>query len=144
MTRTTRQAVAAATEVPKAERELAERKGQRDAAATFHRDHPVALRRLHSLDREIDGAAYEMDLEHQPLDGIAPRRPELPQLGTGSGPGTRSWSGPSSSIEDSGWSCRRGQAQHRGTPPHPAGITRRSSRSLMCWATSDADRGARK
>ena len=68
------------SELPKAERELAERKAQRDAAATFHRDHPEALHRLIALDREIDGAAYEMDLERQPLDGIEPRRSELPQL----------------------------------------------------------------
>ncbi len=67
-------------ELPEAEKELAALKGRRDAAANFHRDHPEALRRLRSLDREIDGAAYDMDLERQPLDGIAPRRPELPQL----------------------------------------------------------------
>jgi len=48
--------------------------------ADFHRDHPEAVRRLIGLDREIDDVAYEMDLERQALDGIEPRRPELPQL----------------------------------------------------------------
>ena len=67
------------SELPKAERELADRKGQRDAAANFHRDHPEALRRIVALDREIDAAAYEMDVERQPLDGIEPCHPELPQ-----------------------------------------------------------------
>jgi len=31
------------------------------------------------LGREIDDAAYDMDLERQPLDGIAPARLELVQ-----------------------------------------------------------------
>jgi len=31
------------------------------------------------LDREISGAAYEMDVERQALDGIAPQRPDRQQ-----------------------------------------------------------------
>jgi len=67
-------------ELPEARRNLAELKGQRDAAANFHREHPEAMRRLIGLDQEINEAADDLDLERQPLDGIAPRRPELPQL----------------------------------------------------------------
>jgi len=98
-------------ELPKAERKLAEIEGQRDAAATFHRDHPEAVRRLIGLDREIDAAAYEMDLERQPLDGVAPAVLSHPKSTTGSSGTTGSWSGRSSSIVDSGWSCRAGRAQ---------------------------------
>ena len=67
-------------ELPKAERRVAELAGQRDAAARFHQEHPEAMRRLVALDREIEDAAFKMDLERQPLDGIEPRRPEPPQL----------------------------------------------------------------
>ncbi len=38
------------------------------------------MRRLNGLDREIDDATFDMDLGRQPLDGIGPRRPDLPQL----------------------------------------------------------------
>ena len=67
-------------ELPEAERKLAELAGQRDALANFSRAHPEALPRLIQLDRDIDAAAYDMDVEREPLDGIAPHRPEVPQL----------------------------------------------------------------
>ena len=67
-------------ELPEAERKLAELAGQRDASANFSRAHPEALPRLIQLDRDIDAAAYDMDVEREPLDGIAPHRPEVPQL----------------------------------------------------------------
>ncbi len=67
-------------ELPEAERKLAELAGQRDASANFSRAHPEALPRLIQLGRDIDAAAYDMDREREPLDGIAPHRPEVPQL----------------------------------------------------------------
>jgi len=67
-------------ELPEAKKKLAEIEGQRDASANFNRAHPEALPRLLQLDRDIDAAAYDMDMEREPLDGIAPHRPELPQL----------------------------------------------------------------
>lgn len=67
-------------ELPEAKKELAQLEAQREAASKFHSAHPEALHRLMRLGREIDDAAYDMDLGREPLDGIAPARPELPQL----------------------------------------------------------------
>ena len=67
-------------ELPEAKKQLGELEAQREAASKFHSAHPEALHRLMRLGREIDDAAFDMDLQRQPLDGIDPRRPELPQL----------------------------------------------------------------
>jgi len=41
--------------------------------------HPEALRRLDLLDIQINSATWELDVEREGLDGIAPRRPQLPE-----------------------------------------------------------------
>jgi conjugative relaxase-like TrwC/TraI family protein len=66
-------------ELPEARKELGLLEAQRDAASKFHSAHPEALHRLMRLGREIDDAAYDMDLAREPLDGIAPARLELAQ-----------------------------------------------------------------
>jgi hypothetical protein len=71
------------TELPEARKEPAELEGQYYGHLHFKIRHPEALRRLERLDREIAGAAWEMDVQRQDLDGIAPQAPEVPQLGGG-------------------------------------------------------------
>ncbi|MCA1706345.1 MAG: hypothetical protein LC808_25020, partial [Actinobacteria bacterium] len=66
-------------ELPEAKRHLAELEGQYYGHLHFQHIHPEALRRLDRLNREIAGAAWEMDLDRQGLDGIAAQRPELSQ-----------------------------------------------------------------
>jgi hypothetical protein len=70
-------------ELPEAEKQLVELKGQYYGHMHFQNIHPEALRRLDRLDREIAGAAWEMDLDRQNLDGIAAQPPELPPVGRG-------------------------------------------------------------
>ncbi len=55
---------------------LDELQGQYYGHLHFQFAHPEALRRLDRLDGEIATAAWEMDVERQGLDGIAPLRPE--------------------------------------------------------------------
>jgi len=66
-------------ELPDARKQLAELGARRDAHEQFHGAHPEALRRLLRLDSEIHDAAYELEVEREPLDGIAPHRPEVNQ-----------------------------------------------------------------
>jgi len=66
-------------ELPEARKQLAELGARRDAHEQFHGAHPEALRRLLRLDSEIKDGAYELDVEREPLDGIAPHRPEVKQ-----------------------------------------------------------------
>ena len=69
-------------ELPEAKKHLVELEGQYYGHLHFQHIHPEALRRLDRLDREIAGAAWEMDVDRQDLDGIAAQRPE-PQPGRG-------------------------------------------------------------
>ena len=55
---------------------LEELKGRHNGHLHFQIAHPEALRRLERLDGQIATAAWEMDVERQGLDGIAPLRPE--------------------------------------------------------------------
>jgi hypothetical protein len=66
-------------ELPEAKRHLAELEGQYYRHLHFQHVHPEALRRLERLDREIAGAAWEMDLDRQGLFGIIAQRLELAQ-----------------------------------------------------------------
>ena len=66
------------SELPEAEERLAELDGQRRASVRFGIDHPEAGLRLTRLDREIAATEYEMDVERQELDGVAPKEPDLP------------------------------------------------------------------
>ena len=52
------------------------RSGQHIAHLRFERAHPEALRRLDSLDGQIAEAAYELGLDRQGLDGVAPMPPQ--------------------------------------------------------------------
>jgi len=70
-------------ELPEAKKELAELRGQYYGHLHFQIAHPEALRRLERLDNQIATAAWEMDVERQDLDGIAPRRPEPPEPARG-------------------------------------------------------------
>jgi len=66
-------------ELRKAKKLLAELEGERRNVDRFTDAHPEYLPRLMQLDREISGAAYEMDVERERLDGIAPQRPDWQQ-----------------------------------------------------------------
>jgi hypothetical protein len=70
-------------ELPEAKQALAELEGQSIAHDHFRYAHPEAMRRLERLDREIATAGWEMDLERQGLDGIAPARQEERLWGRG-------------------------------------------------------------
>lgn len=70
-------------ELPEAKKFLAELEGQYYSHLHFQIAHPEALRRLDRFDRDINGAAYEMDVERQGLDGIAPVVPEPPRHARG-------------------------------------------------------------
>lgn len=70
-------------ELPDAKKVLEELEGQHHGHLHFQMAHPEALRRLVRLDRDIATAAFDMDVERQDLDGIAPRRPEVPKADRG-------------------------------------------------------------
>jgi conjugative relaxase-like TrwC/TraI family protein len=61
-------------ELPEANKNLADLEGRRNAYRHFQYQHPEALRRLDRLDEQIADAAWELDVERQGLDGIAPER----------------------------------------------------------------------
>lgn len=65
-------------ELPEAEQRLAELEGQDLAHLRFEIAHPEVPQRLQHLDRQIASAAYDMALERQALDGIAPEVSRLP------------------------------------------------------------------
>ena len=65
-----------AVELPAAKRELADLGDQRRAHWHWESEHPEAYRRLDRIEREIEGAAFELDVNRQELDGVAA---ELPQ-----------------------------------------------------------------
>jgi len=66
-------------ELPEAKKLLDELEGRHHGRLHFEMAHPEALRRLDLLERQIKTAAYDMDVERQGLDGIAPQRPNVPQ-----------------------------------------------------------------
>jgi hypothetical protein len=59
-------------QLPEAKEELADLEGRRRARRTFEFEHPEALRRLDRLDRQIADAAWDLDVERQGIDGLAP------------------------------------------------------------------------
>ncbi len=66
-------------ELPEARKTLDELYGQYAGHSHFTVAHPEALRRLDRLDSLIATAAWDLDLERQDLDGIAPQRPQGPE-----------------------------------------------------------------
>ncbi len=66
-------------ELPEAKKLRDELEGRHHGRLHFEAAHPEALRRLELLERQIKTAAYDMDVERQSLDGIAPQRPNVPQ-----------------------------------------------------------------
>jgi len=70
-------------ELPEAKELFAELDGQRRGYYHFRSAHPEALRRLEGLDHQIAAAAWELGIERQDLDGIAPERPQLARHGWG-------------------------------------------------------------
>ena len=60
---------------PEAQRQLDDMRGRQGAHRQFRLAHPEALRRLDLLDDQIATAAWELDVERQGLDGIAPQPP---------------------------------------------------------------------
>jgi len=70
-------------ELPEAKKSHAELRGQYYGHLHFEIAHPEALLRLERLDAQIATAAWELDVQRQGLDGIAPRHPEIPQLNPG-------------------------------------------------------------
>ncbi|MGI8776006.1 MAG: MobF family relaxase [Acidimicrobiales bacterium] len=66
-------------ELPEARKTLDELYGQYAGHVHFTVAHPEALRRLDRLDSLIATAAWELDIERQDLDGIAPQRPQGPE-----------------------------------------------------------------
>jgi hypothetical protein len=66
-----------ATELPEAEKNLADLERQRRAHDHFEHEHPEAYRRLDRLDREIAATGFELDVSREELDGIAPELPEV-------------------------------------------------------------------
>ncbi len=65
-------------ELPGAEQRLAELEGQDVARLCFEIAHPEVPHRLQHLDRQIAAAAYDLTLERQSLDGIAPEVSQPP------------------------------------------------------------------
>ncbi|MGI8806971.1 MAG: MobF family relaxase [Acidimicrobiales bacterium] len=59
--------------LPEAKKALADLEGRRRARGHFEFEHPEALRRLDRLDRQIADAAWDLDVERQGLDGVAPQ-----------------------------------------------------------------------
>ncbi len=59
-------------ELPEAKKLLDDLEGRHCANLHFGIAHPEALRRLERLDDEIAAATWELDVERQGLDGIAP------------------------------------------------------------------------
>ncbi len=64
-------------ELPEAEQRLAELEGQDIARLRFEIAHPEVPHRLQHLDRQIAITAYDLALERQALDGIAPEVSQL-------------------------------------------------------------------
>jgi len=60
---------------PEAQGQLDDLRGRQGAHRQFRLAHPEALRRLELLDDQIATAAWELDIERQGLDGIAPQPP---------------------------------------------------------------------
>ena len=60
-------------ELPEAKKVLADLEGRRRASGHFEFEHPEALRRLDRLDGQIAAAAWDLDIERQGLDGVAPQ-----------------------------------------------------------------------
>ena len=65
-----------AVQLPEARKELEDLVDQRRAHWHWQNEHPEAYRRLDQLERDIEGAAFELDLSRQNLDGVVA---ELPQ-----------------------------------------------------------------
>jgi hypothetical protein len=66
-------------ELPEAKKLLADLEGRYYGHLHFGIAHPEALRRLERLDDQITAASWELDVERQGVDGIAPL--PLPALG---------------------------------------------------------------
>jgi hypothetical protein len=64
-------------EIPEAKKHLVDVEGRSEASRHFRDQHPEALRRLERLDNQIATSAYELDVERQGLDGVAPEPPQL-------------------------------------------------------------------
>ncbi len=67
-------------ELPEVKSLLAKLQDQSLAHLRSNLAHPEAFNRLDRLDREIAEAAYELDLNRIPLDGIVPTPPRAPGL----------------------------------------------------------------
>ena len=72
-------------ELLEAKKVLSDLEGRYIAHQHFRFAHPEAMRRLERLDQEIATAGWEMDIERQGLDGVAPVARNEPALGRGIG-----------------------------------------------------------